>query len=119
MNITVYGSANLAYISFFYLSFDSAALNVINFKTAMDGRNSLGCWYTSNRCNGSSISNSTFNSGATSVLNYTSSMFFIGLDNIIVTYSGNSTNQGQFDITSVSQNADTTIKVDFAFSGNT
>ncbi len=84
----------------------------------MSGRGSLGCWYTSNRCNGSSISNTTFNTGITSVLAYTQSMYFMGLDNMIVDYSGNSTSRGQFDIVGLSQNTDT-IKVDFAFSGNT
>lgn len=124
MSVTVFGQANIAYVSFFYLSYDTTALNVLYSKTAMSGRSFLGCYYTQNTCNPvfpatlNPSSNTNFNTGATSVLSYTSGMFYMGLDSMIVTYSGNTVDKGEFDITGLSQNTDTTVAVTFAFSGN-
>ena len=100
MSVTVFGQANLAYVSFFYLSYDTTALNVLYSKTAMNGRSYLGCYYTQNTCTPvfpatvNPTSNTTFKTGGTSVLGYTSGMFYMGLDSMIVTYSGNTVNRG-------------------------
>jgi hypothetical protein len=118
MGVTIYGTGNLIYVSYFYLAYDSTAMNVLYSSTAMSGRNHLGCYYPNYICNISATSNTTFNTGATSVLAYTSSMFYMGIDIMIAKYSGTAAYRGEYDITGMSQNTDTTVKVNFAFSGN-
>lgn len=77
LTITVYGGAEISYISYFYVSFEPNTLNVVTYRTVMEGRSSLGCSYSSTTCNPapnitvSPSSNSTFNTGGTSVLAYT------------------------------------------------
>jgi hypothetical protein len=73
MSIRVYGSANVQYVAFYYLSFDFAALNVLYQKAATFGTKSMGCYYSS--C----ASNTQFTTDATQVLAYTSTMFFMGI----------------------------------------
>ena len=87
--MTVYGKANLAFVSFFYVSYNDLVLNVINQKTTITGTESLGCTYTTLGCNlVGSISNTTFKTSDTSVLSYSSNMFFIGLSRIMLKYTG-------------------------------
>jgi hypothetical protein len=77
MTIRVYGSAELRYVGFYYLSFDSAALNVQYDKAATFGTESMGCYYSG--CGVGALSNTGFTTDATQVLAYTSSMFFMGV----------------------------------------
>jgi len=124
MNIYVYGAAQISSVSYYYLSFDSGFLNVINYRTAMDGRSSLGCAYSSTTCNPifpitvSPSSNTSFNTGTTSVQAYTPNMFFIGIDRMIANYAGDTSTLGQYNITSFTQNSDTSIGISFVFNGN-
>jgi hypothetical protein len=77
MSIRVYGSANVQYVAFYYLSFDSAALNVLYEKAATFGTESMGCYYSG--CGVGALSNTQFTTDATQVLAYTSTMFFMGI----------------------------------------
>lgn len=96
----------------------------MNYRTAMDGRSSLGCAYSWTTCNPtppttvSPNSNTSFNTGGTSVQAYTDDMFFIGIDRMIMDYAGDTSTVAKFKITSFTQNSDTTIGISFLFSGN-
>lgn len=43
----------------------------------------------------------------------------MGIDTMIIKYSGDTAYKGEFDITGMSQNSDSTVKISFIFSGNT
>lgn len=65
----------------------------------MNGRSYLGCYYSANTCNPfpfslNPSSDINFNTGATSVLSYTQNMFYIGVDRMIVHYTGNTAEKG-------------------------
>lgn len=77
MTIRAYGSAEIQYVGFYYLSFDSAALNVMYQKASAHGTESMGCYYSG--CGGGSLSNTGFTTDPTQVLAYTSNMFFMGV----------------------------------------
>ena len=72
INITVYGSAELTYVSYYLVSFDPTTLNIVSKKQEMDGRSSMGCFYTPSGCwgGGGSLSNTNFNTAPTGVLSY-------------------------------------------------
>lgn len=70
---------------------------MVNKKATVAGSSDLGCFYTTLGCGfAGSISNSSFNTVATSIIQYTSSMFFIGFDKMILRYSGSATYSGEF-----------------------
>ena len=77
MTIRVYGTAEVQYVGYYYLSFDLAALNVLYQKATSHGTGSMGCFYSG--CGMGSLSNTGFTTSATQVLAYTSTMFFMGI----------------------------------------
>jgi hypothetical protein len=125
INITVYGGAEVTYVSYFYISFEPATLNIINYRLETDGVNSaMGCYFSINTCNPvlpatlSPGSNTTFSTGKTAVLSYTSNNFYIGISRMIMAYAGDSFTTAEFNINNIVQNSDSSITVSFVFTGN-
>jgi proprotein convertase subtilisin/kexin type 5 len=118
--MTVYGKAEVSSVSYYYLAYNKAALNVDYLSEATLGRGNLGCYYPDNDCgNSGATSTTTFRTAATSVLDYNVNMFYMGIDSMIIKYDGSTNFKGEFNIIGMTQNSDSTIKVDFAFTGNT
>lgn len=118
--MTVYGLAEVTTVSYYYLSYNTVALNVQYLSAATIGHATLGCYYPNNNCgNMGATSTTTFNTAGTSVLAYNVNMFYMGIDSMIIMYDGSTNYKGEFNIIGMTQNSDTTIKVNFAFTGNT
>ena len=117
MRAKVYGLAHVTYLSYYYLSYDSIIFDVLYTSAVMSGTSSIGCYYPSNSCGGMSPT-TNFNTGTTETLSYNDNMFYMGISSMIIYYTGAITYKGEFDITTVTQNSDSTIKVDVGFSGN-
>jgi hypothetical protein len=119
INITVYGSAELTYVSYYLLSFDPTTLNIVSRKQELNGRSAMGCFYTRDGCGGgSALSNSNFQTAPTGVQSYSPQNFFIGITRMIMTWANGGSTSGKFNILNINQNSDTTISVTFAFTGN-
>lgn len=124
MNVTVYGSAELTFLSYFYISYETKTVNIWNYRLATDGVNAIGCYYSVNTCNPippitlSPGSNSSLQTGKTAVMSYNSNNFYMGISRMIMTWAGDSSTTAEFNITNIYQNSDSSITAAFSFSGN-
>ncbi len=125
MNITVYGAAEITYIAYFYLSYEPSVVNLINYRQVTDGINwAMGCFYSPNGCNPvppvnlNPNSNSSFRTGQAPVLNFNENNFYIGVNRMIMTWAGDTSTRGEFNIINIVQSSDASITVSFNFSGN-
>jgi hypothetical protein len=76
MNITVYGGAEVTFVSYYYISFEPKTVNIINYRLETDGVGAaIGCFYSINTCNPlpptTAVSTTGLQTGKTAVLSYT------------------------------------------------
>jgi hypothetical protein len=52
------------------------------------------------------------------VLNFNENNFYIGVNRMIMTWAGDTSTRGEFNLTNIVQNSDASITVSFDFNGN-